>query len=124
MGLFSVLWLPGCGSEADSATEPAAVVTLVTENFSGSIEQNGSRVHTFTVTNSGYTLLAGFTSLSPSSITALSIGIGTWDSSRTSGTWDECGGLHWNDIQNVPSHVRMLSDFLVRAHLTGRRTAA
>lgn len=42
----------------------------------------------------------------------------------TSGTWDECGGLHWNDIQNVPSHVRMLSNFLLRAHLAGRRTAA
>jgi DGQHR domain-containing protein len=42
----------------------------------------------------------------------------------TSGTWDECGGLHWNDIQNVPSHVRMLSHFLLRAHLARRRTAA
>jgi DGQHR domain-containing protein len=42
----------------------------------------------------------------------------------TTGTWDECGGLHWNDIQNVPSHVRMLSNFLLRAHLAGRRTAA
>jgi DGQHR domain-containing protein len=42
----------------------------------------------------------------------------------TAGTWDECGGLEWNAIQNVPSHVRMLSNFLLRAHLEGRETAA
>jgi len=83
IGLLPALWLPGCGSEASSDTEPATVVTLVTENFNGSIEQNGSRVHTFTVTNAGYSLLAGLTSLSPSSITALGLGIGSWDSSTS-----------------------------------------
>jgi hypothetical protein len=42
----------------------------------------------------------------------------------TSGIWEELGGLRWNEVQNVPSHVRMLSNFLIRAHLTGRRSAA
>lgn len=42
----------------------------------------------------------------------------------TAGTWEECGGLHWNDVQNVPSHVRMLSNFILRAHVARRRTAA
>lgn len=37
----------------------------------------------------------------------------------TSGIWEECGGLAWNQIQNVPSHVRMLSGFLIQAHLAG-----
>jgi DGQHR domain-containing protein len=37
----------------------------------------------------------------------------------TSGVWEECGGLAWNHVQNVPSHVRMLSSFLVQAHLVG-----
>ena len=40
----------------------------------------------------------------------------------TDGVWEECGGLHWNEIQNVPSHVRMLSTFLLQAHLSGRTT--
>jgi hypothetical protein len=83
MGLLSVAWLPACGSDASSATSPTTVATLVTENFDGSIEQNGSKVHTFTVTNSGYTVLAGFTSLSPSSVAALGMGIGSWDSSTS-----------------------------------------
>lgn len=83
MALVSILWLTGCGSGATSTTSPTAVVTLVTDNFNGSIEQNGSQVHTFTITNSGYTLLAGFTSLSPSSVSALGMGIGSWDSSTS-----------------------------------------
>ncbi len=37
----------------------------------------------------------------------------------TNGVWEQCGGLAWNQIQNVPSHVRMLSDFLIQAHLAG-----
>lgn len=42
----------------------------------------------------------------------------------TSGAWEELGGLRWNEIQNVPSHVRMLSNHLLRAYLeTTRQTA-
>lgn len=29
------------------------------------------------------------------------------------GVWEELGGLRWNEIQNVPAHIRMLSKFLV-----------
>jgi hypothetical protein len=83
MGLLSVVWLPGCGSEASSVTSPTTVATPVADNFEGSIEQNGSSVHAFTITSSGYALLVGFTSLSPSSVTALGIGIGSWDSSTS-----------------------------------------
>ena len=35
----------------------------------------------------------------------------------TYGVWDELGGMKWNEIQNVPSHVRMLSNYLLRVHL-------
>lgn len=35
----------------------------------------------------------------------------------TSGTWEELGGLDWNELQNVTSHVRMLTDFLQRVYL-------
>ena len=41
----------------------------------------------------------------------------------TAGNWEELGGLRWNELQNIPSHVRMLSNYLIRAHVTGRRGA-
>jgi DGQHR domain-containing protein len=35
----------------------------------------------------------------------------------TEGEWEELGGLKWNEVQNVPTHVKVLSNFLVRAYL-------
>lgn len=37
----------------------------------------------------------------------------------TEGRWEEAGDLRWNEIQNVPSHVRMLSNALVRCYIQG-----
>ena len=42
----------------------------------------------------------------------------------TSGAWDELGGIKWNEIQNVPTHVKMLSNVLVRAYLQNSRSGA
>lgn len=39
----------------------------------------------------------------------------------TEGRWDELGGLGWNEIQNVPRHIRVLSDFLIRTYMTAKR---
>lgn len=41
----------------------------------------------------------------------------------TSGRWDELGGLAWNEVQNVPRHISLLSSVLIRSyvHETGRR---
>lgn len=73
-----------CGS---TATEPTptetSTATLSTETFSGAIGQNGTGVHTFTVTTSGYALLAGYTSIAPSSVTALGVGLGSWDAAAS-----------------------------------------
>ena len=38
----------------------------------------------------------------------------------TSGTWSELG-LKWNEIQNVPPHIRMLSNALIRAHMASQK---
>jgi DGQHR domain-containing protein len=39
----------------------------------------------------------------------------------TAGCWEELDGLRWNEIQNVPAHIRMLSKFLVdRYYASGR----
>jgi hypothetical protein len=60
--------------------------TVVTETFTGSIGQNGTMIHSFTITNSGYSLLAGYTSIGPATVTSLGLGIGAWDaSSQTCG---------------------------------------
>jgi DGQHR domain-containing protein len=38
----------------------------------------------------------------------------------TSGRWSELGDLQWNEIQNVPRHISMLSSFLIRAYVQNR----
>ena len=38
----------------------------------------------------------------------------------TSGRWAELGDLQWNELQNVPRHIRMLSSFLIRAYVQNR----
>ena len=35
----------------------------------------------------------------------------------TSGRWEDMSDLEWNEIQNVPRHIRMLSNFLVRSYV-------
>lgn len=37
----------------------------------------------------------------------------------TEGTWEELGGLAWNELQAVSSHVRMLTDHLQRLYFAG-----
>lgn len=41
----------------------------------------------------------------------------------TTGRWDDLG-LDWNEIQNVPRHLKLVSNFLVRAYLHGRGAGA
>lgn len=41
----------------------------------------------------------------------------------TTGVWEELGGLRWDEIQNVPSHLRMLSNYLIRTYLNKRKTS-
>jgi len=38
----------------------------------------------------------------------------------TEGRWSELGDLHWNEIQNVPRHIRNLSNVLVRTYVQAR----
>jgi DGQHR domain-containing protein len=35
----------------------------------------------------------------------------------TSGSWEDMGDLEWNEVQNVPRHIRLLSNFLVRTYV-------
>ena len=91
----------GCGGTTGSTT--AAITgptpTVVTETFTGSISQNGTAIFNFTVTNSGYALLAGYTSITPASVTALGLGIGTWDASTST-----CGlNQSQNDVSRTGS---------------------
>lgn len=41
----------------------------------------------------------------------------------TNGVWEGLG-LRWSEIQNVPSHIRMLSNAVLGAYLAGKREAA
>ena len=38
----------------------------------------------------------------------------------TSGRWEELGDLHWDELQNVPRHIRILSSFLIRSYVRHR----
>lgn len=40
----------------------------------------------------------------------------------TKGRWEELDGLRWNEIQNVPRHIHVLSNVLIRAYLRSRGT--
>jgi DGQHR domain-containing protein len=41
----------------------------------------------------------------------------------TEGRWEDLGGVEWNELQNVPRHIRVLSNYLIRAHLQARTIA-
>jgi DGQHR domain-containing protein len=41
----------------------------------------------------------------------------------TEGQWEGLNDLAWNDIQNVPRHVRILSNLLIRAYVQAKGTA-
>jgi hypothetical protein len=86
------LGVSACSSSNSTVTTPTTPVTSSTETFSGSIDRGATAVHPFAVKADGYTVLAGYTSLSPSSVTALGMGIGAWD-----GTTSTCG---LNQTQN------------------------
>lgn len=38
----------------------------------------------------------------------------------TKGRWEDLGDVSWNEIQNVPRHIRLLSNFLIRAYLEAK----
>lgn len=42
----------------------------------------------------------------------------------TSGEWEDLGGIGWNELQNVPRHIQMLSNLLVRLYLRERGQVA
>lgn len=39
----------------------------------------------------------------------------------TSGVWDELGGLRWNQVQNLPAHIKLLSNYLIRLEVQHQR---
>lgn len=42
----------------------------------------------------------------------------------TQGIWEDLDGLRWNEVQNLPSHLKALSNLLVRAYLAKRWAVA
>lgn len=40
--------------------------------------------------------------------------------SWTSGEWSELGNLKWNELQNIPLHLRLLTNYLIRIYLEER----
>lgn len=41
----------------------------------------------------------------------------------TEGVWEELNDLPWNELQNVPRHVRVLSNHLIRSYVMAKGTA-
>ena len=39
----------------------------------------------------------------------------------TDGCWEELGGLEWNELQNLPKHHAMLSNYLIRSYIEKRQ---
>jgi len=72
------LALGACGTEGDSTTSTAPTPATTTQTFSGTIDQLGSAVHSFTVSATG-TVTIGLTSVGPLATMALGVGMGAWD---------------------------------------------
>jgi hypothetical protein len=41
----------------------------------------------------------------------------------TAGQWEDLNDLAWNDVQNVPRHIRILSNLLIRTYVQSKGTA-
>ncbi len=39
----------------------------------------------------------------------------------SSGAWEDMGGAAWNDLQNLPRHKSMLSNFLIRTYVSAKQ---
>ena len=92
LGIFAAAASFGCTNNSNNSTTTGPTPNLVTETFNGSITQGTTMIHNFTITNAGYTLAAGFTSITPASVASLGIGVGSWDP-----TAQTCG---LNQLQN------------------------
>jgi hypothetical protein len=79
IGMLAAATSFGCTNGNSSNTPTGPTPNLVTETFPGSITQGTTTIHTFTVNNAGYTLAAGFTSITPTTVPSLGVGIGSWD---------------------------------------------
>ncbi|HEY2433310.1 MAG TPA: hypothetical protein VGI12_11615 [Vicinamibacterales bacterium] len=98
LSALGALAAAGCGSsssDTSSSTPTTPTPTVITETFNGTVTQNSSTVFNFTVNTNGNSLLAGYTSISPATVTALGLGIGAWDASAQT-----CG---LNQMQNDAS---------------------
>jgi DGQHR domain-containing protein len=42
----------------------------------------------------------------------------------TDGAWEGLDGLRWNELQSIPSHIRLLSSYVARAYVEHRRGPA
>ncbi len=41
----------------------------------------------------------------------------------TEGAWEDLNDLPWNEVQNVPRHIRVLSNYLIRSYVMAKGTA-
>ena len=39
----------------------------------------------------------------------------------TKGRWEDLDGLRWNEVQNVPRHINVLSNVLIRSYIQSKR---
>ena len=64
------------GSSTDTPTSPSA--TLVTENFTGTVDQGGTGVNPFTVTSSGGQVNITLTAAGPPTTIYMGLGVGSY----------------------------------------------
>ncbi len=42
----------------------------------------------------------------------------------TNGRWEELGGVAWNELQNVPRHIKTVSNLLIRTYVQAKSRGA
>jgi hypothetical protein len=78
LAIVAALAAAACGDDSSSTTPTTPTIPTTTESFTGVLNQNGGRTHTFITARSG-SVTATLVSLGPDSGLTVGLSLGTWN---------------------------------------------
>ena len=104
LGLFvtAALVTAGCGGSTTAPTTPTAPPPTTTDTFNGTLAQNGSNIHTFTVSQLGE-VDATLASVTPLSTLALGFVLGSYDGTTCSPGYENDNSRQGQVLSGTPT---------------------